>query len=295
MPHITVPDRRDIIGALPRSARLRLLDKPFPPVAADALSGLGTEPSAARAQSARLVPLLPGARQGQCSTCYLRGSCLPAGLSEGELERVDSGLVTGLRKVPYGGALFRAGDRFHHMFQIWTGFFKSVVTTSQGREQVTGFQMSGDLMGFEGIDTGLHSVDAIAIEDSQVCVIPYANLEALGRQVPPLQRHFHQIMSREITNGHDAMLRLGSMHAEERVAAFLLNLSDRLRKRGFSASSLVLRMSREEIGSYLGLKLETVSRTLSKLQAHGLLCVCQRQIQITDPAGLQRIVDGVTL
>ena len=204
-------------------------------------------------------------------------------------------MVTRLRKVHHGEALFRAGDRFEAMFQIWTGFFKTVVATSQGREQVTGFQMTGDLMGFEAIDTGLHSVDAIALEDSQVCVIPYANLEALGREVPPLQRHLHRIMSREIVNDHDAMLRLGSMHAEERVAAFLLSLSDRLRKRGFSASSLVLRMSREEIGSYLGLKLETVSRTFSKLQADGLLFVCHRQIQITDQAGLQHVLDGVTV
>jgi len=255
---------------LPRKARLHLLVRHAP------------------------VPAPSSALKVQCSACHLRRSCLPAGLSESELERVDGRLVTSRRKVAHGETLFRAGDRFESLFQIWTGFFKTVIGSSQGREQVTGFQMAGDSLGVDGIDTGLHSVDAIALEDSQVCVISYGTLEALGRELPPLQRHLHRIMSREIVNDHDAMLRLGSMFAEERVVAFLLSLSSRLQRRGFSPSSLVLRMSREEIGSYLGLKLETVSRAFSKLQANGLLFVCQRQIQITDPAGLQHVLDGVT-
>lgn len=223
----------------------------------------------------------------------MRESCLPVGLTEVELEQIDSRLVTVLRKVARGETLFRVGSRFDAIFQVWTGVFKTVMTTSQGREQVTGFQMGGDLMGVDGIDTGRHSVDAIALEDAQVCVIPYGTLERLGREIPPLQQQFHRMMSREIVNDHSVMLHLGSMCAEERVAAFLLNLTDRLRSRGFSASSMVLRMSRDEIGSYLGLKLETVSRTFSKFQANGLLFVRQRQIQITDPIGLQHLLDGV--
>ncbi len=222
----------------------------------------------------------------------MRESCLPVGLTEVELEQIDSRLVTVLRKVARGETLFRVGSRFDAIFQVWTGVFKTVMTTSQGREQVTGFQMGGDLMGVDGIDTGRHSVDAIALEDAQVCVIPYGTLERLGREIPPLQQQFHRMMSREIVNDHSVMLHLGSMCAEERVAAFLLNLTDRLRSRGFSASSMVLRMSRDEIGSYLGLKLETVSRTFSKFQANGLLFVRQRQIQITDPIGLQHLLDG---
>ncbi len=203
--------------------------------------------------------------------------------------------MTVLRKVAHGEALFRSGDRFDALFEIWTGFFKTVIATSQGREQVTGFQMGGELMGLDGIDTGRYSVDAIALEDSQVCVIPYEVLETLGREIPSLQKQFHRIMSREIVQDHSVMLHLGSMHAEERVAAFLLNLTDRLRARGFSASSLVLRMTREEIGSYLGVKLETVSRAFSKFQANGLIFVRQRHIQITDPVGLQHLLDDVTV
>ena len=240
----------------------------------------------------RSVPVASSGRKVQCSVCNLRENCLPLGLTVDELAHIDSRLVTVRRRVAHGESLFHAGDRFDAVFEIWTGFFKTVVTTNQGREQVTGFQMGGELMGLDGIDSGRYSVEAIALEASQVCVIPYRELETLGREVPPLQTQLHRIMSREIVSDHSVMLRLGTMHAEERLAAFLLDLTDRLRARGFSASSIVLRMTREEIGSFLGLKLETVSRTFSRFQANGLLFVRQRQIQITDPAGLQQLLDG---
>jgi CRP/FNR family transcriptional regulator len=230
----------------------------------------------------------------RCSHCNLREICLPVGLTREELEHIDDRLVSSRRKVARGEALFRVGDRFDALFAVWTGFFKTVITSRQGREQVTGFQMGGELIGLSGIDTGRHGVDAIALEDSQVCVIPYAELERLSQEVPSLQRQVHKVMSREIATDHGVMLQLGSMHAEERVAAFLLNLLHRLESRGFSRSSMLLRMSREEIGSFLGLKLETVSRTLSKFQANGLLFVRQRQIEITDPVGLQQVLDGTS-
>ena len=233
--------------------------------------------------------------KADCAHCNLRPSCLPHGLTIPELEHIDGRLVMVRRKVAQGEALFRAGDRFDALFEIWTGFFKTLITTNQGREQVTGFQMGGELLGLDGIAAGRHDVDAIALETSQVCVIPYAELEALAGEVPALQRQLHRLMSREIVTDHGVMLHLGSMHAEERVAAFLLNLTDRLFARGFSASALVLRMSREEIGSYLGLTLETVSRTFSKFQAAGLLFVRQRNIRITDPAGLRHLLDDVTV
>ena len=241
-----------------------------------------------------VMPVPSDSRKVQCSSCHLRASCIPVGLNRDEFDRIDNRLVAVMRKVSHGETLFRTGDRFDSVFAVWTGFFKTVITSSQGRDQVTSFQMGGELMGLDGIDTGRHGVDAVALEDSQVCVIPYLGLETLGREVPSLQKQFHKIMSREIAKDHNVMLHLGSMHAEERVAAFLLNLMHRLRARGFSASSVLLRMSREEIGSYLGLKLETVSRTFSKFQANGLLFVQQRQIRITDPVGLQQLLDGAT-
>jgi len=227
-----------------------------------------------------------------CSTCNLREICLPVGLTLQELAQVDQRLVTSRHKLARGEKLFQTGDRFESVYAVWTGFFKTCIASKDGREQVSGFQMGGELIGLDGIGTRRHEVDAVALEDSQICVIPYAELETLSLEINSLQQQFHRIMSREIVRNHSVMLLLGSMHAEERLAAFLLNLTHRLQARGFSSSSVVLRMSREEIGSFLGLKLETVSRTFSKFQADGLLFVRHRQIQITDPVGLQQVIDG---
>jgi CRP/FNR family transcriptional regulator len=226
-----------------------------------------------------------------CSGCNLRELCLPVGLTQSNLDRLDT-LVGTRRTVSRGDTLFRTGDSFQSLFAVRTGFFKTCVASEDGRDQVTGFQMAGELLGLDGISTDRHSCDAVALEDSQVCVIPFGQLEELSREFNELQHQFHKIMSREIVREHGVMLLLGSMRAEERLAAFLLNLTQRLQARGFSASALVLRMTREEIGSFLGLKLETVSRTFSKFQDDGLLEVKQRQIQILDQAGLQRLVNS---
>jgi CRP/FNR family transcriptional regulator, anaerobic regulatory protein len=226
-----------------------------------------------------------------CSACNLRELCLPVGLSDEELISLDNMIGT-RRTVRRGESLFHAGETFEALYAVRTGFFKTIVSASDGREQVTGFQMAGELLGLDGISTDRHSCDAIALEDSQVCMIPYGQLETLSREFTLLQHQFHKIMSREIVRDHGVMLLLGSMRAEERLAAFLLNLTQRLQARGFSPSALVLRMTREEIGSYLGLKLETVSRTFSKFQDDGLLEVKQRDIRILDQAALQQVVNA---
>ncbi|MEK8027928.1 MAG: hypothetical protein RLY78_1590 [Pseudomonadota bacterium] len=226
-----------------------------------------------------------------CSSCNLRELCLPVGLSRDNLDRLDT-LVATRRTVGRGESLFRAGDAFQSLYAVRTGFFKTCVSSEDGRDQVTGFQMAGELLGLDGISTDLHTCDAVALEDSQVCVIPYNTLEDVARDFTELQHQFHKIMSREIVRDHGVMLLLGSMRAEERLAAFLLNLTQRLQARGFSGSALILRMTREEIGSYLGLKLETVSRTFSKFQDDGILEVKQRQIRIIDQSKLQSLVNG---
>ena len=226
-----------------------------------------------------------------CSNCNLRELCLPVGMSSEQLDRLDA-IVATRRTLARGDALFRAGEAFTSLYAIRTGFFKTCVSSEDGRDQVTGFQMAGELLGLDGIGADRHTCDAVALEDSQVCIIPYGQLEALSREFTDLQRQFHKIMSREIVRDHGVMLLLGSMRAEERLAAFLLNLTQRLRTRGFSSSSLILRMTREEIGSYLGLKLETVSRAFSKFQEDGVLEVKQRQIRVLEPEKLQTIVNG---
>jgi CRP/FNR family transcriptional regulator len=207
------------------------------------------------------------------------------------MDRLDT-MVATRRTVHRGDALFRIGDRFDALYAVRTGFFKTRVSSEDGRDQVTGFQMAGELLGLDGISTDRHTCDAVALEDSQVCIIPYGQLEYLSREFSDLQRQFHKIMSREIVRDQGVMLLLGSMRAEERLAAFLLNLTQRLQARGFSASSLVLRMTREEIGTYLGLKLETVSRCFSKFQEDGILQVKQRQIEVLDADALRQLVNG---
>jgi CRP/FNR family transcriptional regulator len=242
---------------------------------------------------ATVVPIKATEFKVACSNCNLRELCLPVGFSERELDRLDS-MVATRRIVHRGDLLFRTGDAFESLYAVRTGFFKTRVSSEDGRDQVTGFQMAGELLGLDGIGSERHTCDAVALEDSQVCVIPYGQLEYLSREFTDLQRQFHKIMSREIVRDHGVMLLLGSMRAEERLAAFLLNLTQRLQARGFSPSSLVLRMTREEIGTYLGLKLETVSRCFSKFQDDGVLQVKQRQIQVLDPAALQTIVGGAS-
>ncbi len=225
-----------------------------------------------------------------CSSCSLRELCLPVGLSDEDVERLDQ-LVGARRALKRGEVLFHAGDRFDSLYAVRTGFFKTRISSEDGRDQVTGFQMAGELLGLDGISEDRHSCDAVALEDSQVCQIPYARLEELSHKVTDLQRQFHRVMSREIVRDHGVMLLLGGMRAEARLAAFVLNLTQRLQARGFSATSLVLRMTREEIGSYLGLKLETVSRAFSRFQEDGLLEVKQRDIRVLDEPGLRRLLN----
>ena len=215
---------------------------------------------------------------------------MPMGLSDGDLGKLDE-LVTLRRRIKRGSALFSNGDKFSALYAIRVGFFKTCVTTEGGRDQVTGFQMAGEIMGLDGIVGDRHTCDAVALEDAEVCVMPYDRIEDLSRDVPALQTHVHRIMSREIVRDHGVMLLLGSMRAEERLAAFLLNLVQRLQARGFSSSELVLRMTREEIGSYLGLKLETVSRTFSKFAEEGIVEVKQRHVRILSSDALRAIVN----
>ncbi|MGE0559212.1 MAG: fumarate/nitrate reduction transcriptional regulator Fnr [Burkholderiales bacterium] len=224
-----------------------------------------------------------------CSSCSLSELCLPAGLSDKELQSVDR-LIDRRRPVKRGDYLFHSGAPMHALYALRTGFMKSCVLHEDGREQVAGFHMMGDLMGLDAIGTDRHLCDAIALEDSDVCEIPLKELENLSREIPSLQQHFHRIMSREIARDYGVMLLLGSMRAEERLAVFLLNLSQRFAARGYSPSEFHLRMTREEIGSYLGLKLETVSRTLSHFQAEGLIAVQNKHLRLLRIDALKEMV-----
>ena len=242
-------------------------------------------PELARQQSTHIVL---AELKAACANCNLRELCLPAGLTTEELDQLDA-LVNVRRKIKRGESLFRAGETFDSIYAIRSGFFKSRVTYDDGRDQVTGFSMGGEILGMDGIGQGRHNCDAVALEDSVVCSIPYTRLEELSREVNGLQRHFHKMMSREIVRESGVMMLLGVMRAEERIAAFLLNMSQRLEARGYSAVEFHLRMTREEIGSYLGLKLETVSRAFSRFHADGLITVDQKFVRIVNIKGLKDI------
>jgi len=234
----------------------------------------------------------PAARKHEtsCANCNLRELCLPMRIGDADMARVEQ-LVFARRRLKRGDSLFKAGDPFAALYAIRSGFLKTTVLNADGREQVTGFQMGGELLGLDGIGSGVYNGNAIALEDSEVCVLPFAMIEELGRDIPAIQRNLHSVLSREIVRDHGVMMLLGSMSAEERLSTFLLNLSRRFTARGYSASDFHLRMTREEIGSYLGLKLETVSRLFSRFQADGLIEVQQKHVRILDIPGLQRLIE----
>jgi len=218
-----------------------------------------------------------------CAACNLREVCLPCGAKD--FARFD-GMVYTRRRLKRGENLYRAGDAFESLYAVRSGFLKASAVLEDGREQVTGFHMAGEVVGLDGIGSDAHSSDVAALEDSEVCVIPYARLTEMG-----LQRELHKVMSRELVHGQGVMMLLGTMRAEERLAAFLLNLSQRFVARGFSPSEFHLRMTRDEIGSYLGMSLETVSRLFSRFHADRLISVQLRHICILDVPGLRAVID----
>ena len=227
----------------------------------------------------------------QCTNCSLKKICFPIGFKEDDFKQLDI-VIKQSRRLKKGEYLFHAGEGFTSLFAIRTGFFKTTVNTQDGRDQVTGFFMSGELIGMDGISTNKYACDAVALEDSEVCELPFDRIDELAKYIPKINMHFLRLMSREIVRDQNVMMLLGNMRAEERLAVFLLNLSDRLRARGFAANDFILRMSREEIGSYLGLKLETVSRTLSRFNNDGLISVEHKHIKLLQPDVLQEMVSG---
>lgn len=232
--------------------------------------------------SAPLAPLVT-----HCSKCHLRDLCLPCGLTGGDVQRLDSFMFS-RRKVAAGQSLYREGDRFQFIYAVRSGTFKSSLLLADGREQIGGFYMAGELMGLDGVAHGAHASSTIALEDAEVCAIPYTHFTEVAADNVGMQHVVSRLMSREIVREHSLMVLLGSMNAEERLAAFLLNLSQRLKARGYSSTEFHLRMTRAEIGSYLGMKLETVSRTFSAFQQQRLLEVDKRHIRILDLDGLNR-------
>jgi CRP/FNR family transcriptional regulator len=224
----------------------------------------------------------------RCSTCMLSEICLPLGMPRNDVSKLDE-LVKERIRIPKGGALFRLGDKTEAVYGIRSGSIKTQLEDSSGQVQITGFLLPGEILGMDGLLDNTHVSHAIALEDTEVCVIRIDEMDQLSQHLPILQQQFRRLMSKEISRSHHLIMALGGLRSEQRLAAFLVNLSQRLFVLGYSASEFILRMSREEIGNYLGLTLETVSRLFSRFAREGLIRVQQREVHILDMRHLQEL------
>jgi CRP/FNR family transcriptional regulator, anaerobic regulatory protein len=229
----------------------------------------------------------------QSSTSRLMGFSPFAGLDLATNALVE-GLLTKRVRLRKGDVLYRVGGGFSALYAIRTGSCKTLMIARDGHDQVAGYYISGEIIGLDGICTDFHECQATAMEDTEVCPLPFDELEDLARQNDQFGHNLHKLLTQECGRARTLMIALGTMTAEQRIALFLLDLSQRYRVRGYSSCEFVLRMTREEIGSYLGLKLETVSRLFSRLQREGLIQVEGRAMKLLDRVALRRLVDGGT-
>lgn len=231
------------------------------------------------------------ALKASCAACSMHQLCLPMGLDDADLNRLDQ-IIGQRRRIAKDERLYQMGEPFRNLYAIRFGHFKTFQVNAAGEQHITGFQMAGELLGMDAISGDHHQCDAVALEDSEVCEIPFTGLEDLFGEVPTLLRHFHRIMSKEIMREQNVMLLLGNMRAEQRFAVFLVNLSSRYAARGYSPDSFQLRMSREDIGNYMGLTIESVSRLLSRFKKQGWIKVEKREVTLLQPALLKAMAAG---
>lgn len=227
-----------------------------------------------------------------CGDCRLNALCLPISLHIDDIDKLNNIVQRG-RPLQKGDHLYRAGDDFQSVYAIRSGTVKLTRVTDDGLEQVTGFYLPGEIVGMDGIANNRYSNSAAALETASVCEIPFARMEELSLQMPSLQRHFFQLMSKEITSDQQLITLLSKNSAEERIASLLLSISSRNNVRGLSATSFRLPMSRADIGNYLGLTVETVSRVLGRFQKQDLIAVNKREIDITNIEELRGISNAM--
>lgn len=216
-----------------------------------------------------------------CQDCSLHQLCLPVGIDKDDLAELDR-IIKRRRPIQRSDHLFVTGNQFRSLYAVRSGSLKTYTLTEDGREQVTGFFLPGEIVGLDAIGGGAHTCAARALETTSVCEIPFEELEALGERIPSLPKQLLRIMSKEMHHDQLLLMLLGKRSADERLAAFLLNLSQRFGLRGYSSSEFNLSMSRHDIANYLGLAVETVSRLFSRLQEEGVLAVRSRHIRLLD-------------
>ena len=229
-----------------------------------------------------------------CKNCSLATLCLPMGLTLKDVERLDD-IVKRARPVHRGDYIFRTGERFHSLYVVKTGSVKTYAPSTEGGEHVLGFHLPGELIGLDAIEKEVHTCSAKVLETSAICEVPFSRLITLSGSIPSLQHQLYRLLSKEIGHDTEMLLLLGKKSAEERLAAFLLSMSKRLHKRGLSPTDFYLSMSRHEIGNYLGLAVETVSRLFTKFQDEGLLKVDRKHVELLELDVLEAIVTRTTM
>ena len=229
--------------------------------------------------------------QAHCRDCSLSTLCLPLSLNMEDLDLLDDIVKRG-RPLKKGEYLFRQGDTFASVFAVRSGSLKTYSVSDCGEEQITGFHLPSEFVGLSGMDTELYPTSAIALETTSICEIPFERLDELSASLPQLRRQLMRIMSREIRDDQQMMMLLSKKTADERIATFLVNLSARFSARGYSATQFRLAMSRNEIGNYLGLAVETVSRVFTRFQQAGLIEAEGKEIKITNNDELCQLAGG---
>nr|VFK02223.1 MAG: CRP/FNR family transcriptional regulator, anaerobic regulatory protein [Candidatus Kentron sp. H]VFK02704.1 MAG: CRP/FNR family transcriptional regulator, anaerobic regulatory protein [Candidatus Kentron sp. H]VFK07268.1 MAG: CRP/FNR family transcriptional regulator, anaerobic regulatory protein [Candidatus Kentron sp. H] len=219
--------------------------------------------------------------QVSCKDCCMANVCLPLGLSAVELEQLMK-IIDRQPPISRGEHLFEIGDQHKSLYAVRSGSIKVYIPTEGGEEQVHRFILPGELLGFDAIEEERHTCTAVALETTSVCQFPYHRLEKLCHSFQGLDHELHRLFGKEIANEHDLLQLLAKKSAEARLASFLLDLSGRLKKRGFSEREFNLSMSRHDISNYLGLAVETVSRLFARFQDDGLLTVKRRNVRLQD-------------
>lgn len=227
----------------------------------------------------RTIPLTP--ESTRCSTCMLNSLCIPVGMPPGDIEKLDQ-IVKERLRVSKGAFVYHQDDNAAAIYGIRSGSVKTQLEDAGGQVQVTGFLLPGEVVGIDGYLGQRHLTHAIAMEDTELCVVRITDVEHVTSLVPALSRQLRRLTSQEIMRSQQLIMSLGVLRSEQRLAAFLLNLSQRLGALGYSPREFVLRMSREEIGNYLGLTLETVSRLFSRFARENLIRIRQREVQLLD-------------
>jgi CRP/FNR family transcriptional regulator len=221
------------------------------------------------------------ATQPHCQTCTLSALCLPLSLGNNDIEKLD-GIIRRGRPMQKGTILFQQGEVFQSIYAVRTGALKTYTITSSGEEQITGFHLASELIGLSGYDRGTYPLSAKALETTTVCEIPIDQLDQLSDEMPELRRQLMRNMSGEIRHDQNMMMLLSKKNAEERIASFLMDVSERFVRRGFSHSQFRLSMSRVDISNYLGLAVETISRVFTRFQRNELIATAGKEITLLD-------------